>query len=39
MLNKSFSELYSQPIAIEEYLLNETCILQKEVYTNHNKMK
>ena len=33
-LNKSYSDLYSQSIAIKEFLLNEICILQKKVYTN-----
>ena len=33
-LNKFYSDLYSQSIAIKEFLLNEICILGKEVYTN-----
>ena len=32
-LNMSYSNLYSQSIALKEYLLNEICILRKEVYT------
>ena len=31
-LNKSYSNLYSQSIALKEYLLKEICILRKEVY-------
>ena len=38
-LNKSYSELYSQSIAIKEFLLNEICILRKEVYTNNDRME
>ena len=33
-LNKSCSDMYSQLIAIKEFLLNEICILRKEVYIN-----
>ena len=33
-LNKPYSDLYSQSIAIKEFLLNKICILRKEVYTN-----
>ena len=33
-LNKSYSDMYSQLIGIKEFLLNEICILRKEVYTN-----
>ena len=32
-LNKSYSDMYSQLIAIKEFLLNEICILRKEVFT------
>ena len=38
-LNKSYSDLYSQSIAIREFLLNEICILRKEVYTNKDRME
>ena len=38
-LNKSYSDLYSQLIAIKEFLLNEICILRKEVYTNKDRME
>ena len=38
-LNKSYSDLYSQSAAIKEFLLNEVCILRKEVYTNKDKME
>ena len=38
-LNKSYSNMYSQLIAIKEFLLNEICILRKEVYTNKDKME
>ena len=39
LLNKSYSDLYSQSIAIKEFLLNEICILPKEVYTNKDRME
>ena len=32
LLNKSYFDLYSQIIAIKEFLLNEICILRKKVY-------
>ena len=38
-LNKSCSDMYSQLIAIKEFLLNEICILRKEVYTNKDRME
>ena len=38
-LNKSYSDLYSQLIAIKEFLLNEICILRKEVYTSNDRME
>ena len=31
--------MYSQLIAIKEFLLNEICILRKEVYTNKDRME
>ena len=37
-LNKSCSHMYSQLIAKKEFLLNEICILRKEVYTNKDRM-
>ena len=37
-LIKSYSDLYSQSIAIKEFLLNEICILREEVYTNKDRM-
>ena len=37
-LNKSYSDLYSQSIVIKEFLLNEICILRKEVY-NKDRME
>ena len=39
LLNKSCSDLYSQLIAIKDFLLNEICILRKEVYTNKDRME
>ena len=38
-LNKPYSDLYSQSIAVREFLLNEICILRKEVYTNKDRME
>ena len=38
-LNKSYSDLYSQSIAIKEFLLKEICIARKEVYTNKDRME
>ena len=38
-LNKSYSDMYSQLIAIKEFLLNEICILRKYVYTNKDRME
>ena len=38
-LNKCYSDLYSQSIAIKEFLLNEICILQKEIYTNKYRLE
>ena len=38
-LNKSCSDMYSQLIAIKEFLLNEICIFRKEVYTNKDRME
>ena len=37
-LNKSDSDWYSQSIAIKEFLLNDICILRKEVYANKDRM-
>ena len=39
MLNKSYSDLYSQSIVINEFLLNEICILRKEVYTSKDRLE
>ena len=39
LLNKSYSAMYSQLIAIKEFLLNKICILRKEVYTNKDRMQ
>ena len=39
LLNKSYSDLYSQSIAIKEFLLNEICILRKKVYTNKDRIE
>ena len=39
LLNKSYFDLYSQLVAIKEFLLNEICILRKEVYTNKDRME
>ena len=38
-LNKSCSDMYSQLIVIKKFLLNEICILRKEVYTNKDRME
>ena len=38
-LNRYYSHLYSQCIAIKEFLLNEICILQKDLYTSKDKME
>ena len=38
-LNKSYSDLHSQSIAIKKFLLNEICILRKELYTNKDRME
>ena len=32
-MNKSYYNLYSQFITVKEFLLNEICILRKELYT------
>ena len=37
-LNKSYSDLYAQSVAIKEFSLNEICILRKEVYINKDRM-
>ena len=37
--NKSYSGQYSQSKAIKKFLLNEICILRKEVYTNKDRME
>ena len=39
LLIKSYSDLYSQSIAIKEFPLNDICVLQKEVYTNKDRME
>ena len=39
LLNKSYSDLYSQSIVINEFLLNEICILRKEVYTSKDRLE
>ena len=39
LLNKSYCDLYSQSVAIKEFLLNELGILRKEFYTNKNRME
>ena len=39
LLNKSYSDLYAQSIAIKEFLLNKICILRKEIYTNKDRME
>ena len=39
LLNKSYSNLYSESIAINEFLLNEICVLRKDVYTNKDRME
>ena len=36
---ESYSNLYSQSIATKEFLLNEICILRKEVYTNKDRVE
>ena len=36
---KSYSDMYSQLIAIKKLFLNEICILRKEVYTNKQRME
>ena len=38
-MNKSYYNLYSQSTAIEEIILNEICILRKEVYTKKDGME
>ena len=39
LLNKSYSDLYSQSIVINEFLLNEICILRKEVYASKDRLE
>ena len=38
-LNKSYSDLYAQSVAIKEFRLKEICILRKEVYINKDRME
>ena len=38
-LNKSYSGMHSQFIAINEFLLNEICVLRKEFYRNKDRME
>ena len=34
-----YSEIYSQFIAIKEFLLSKICVLRKEVYTDKDRME